>query len=148
MCPIDFNDAEAQIGLALTVGLTVVFEPQPWDEECSTKELPSWCTQIGLCYMSQWNQGRYFSRIETRSFKFTSFVRKTGEPILFEQNIYVPVNKSFAIYPVSGATPWLTDKPPGAMRTQMDNTLRGLDFLQSGSCKGQMQESGIFSRHG
>ena len=37
----------------------------------------------------------------------------------------MPVNKSFAIYPVTGATPWLTDKPPGAMRTQMDNTLRG-----------------------
>ena len=37
MCPIDFDDPEAQLGLALTVGLTAVFEPQPWAEECSTK---------------------------------------------------------------------------------------------------------------
>ena len=37
MCPIDFNDPEAKLGLALTVGLTAVFEPQAWEEECSTK---------------------------------------------------------------------------------------------------------------
>ncbi len=125
-CPVDFNDTQAEIGLAVTVGLAAVFEPQPWDADCSSK---------GTSVMVYSNRSLLHVSVEPgvdislglkrgRS-NFTSFVRKTGEPILFEQNIYVPVNKSFAIYPVSGATPWLTDKPPGAMRTQMDNTLRG-----------------------
>ena len=38
VCPIDFDDPELS-WLALTVRLTAVFEPQPWDEDCSTKAL-------------------------------------------------------------------------------------------------------------
>lgn len=126
LCPVDYNDAEAQIGLALTVGLTAVFEPQPWEEDCSTKGTSVMVySNRSLLHVSMEPGMDISLGLKRGRSNFTSFVRKTGEPILFEQNIYVPVNKSFAIYPVTGATPWLTDKPPGAMQTQMDNTLRG-----------------------
>ena len=126
MCPVDFDDTEGQLGLALTVGLTAVFEPQPWDEDCSTKGTSVMVySNRSLLHVSMGSGADISLGLKRGRANFTSFVRKTGEPILFEQNIYVPVNKSFAIYPVSGATPWLTDKPPGAMQTQMDNTLRG-----------------------
>jgi len=126
LCPIDYDDAEAEVGLALTVGLTAVFEPQPWDEACSTKDTSIMVySNRSLLHVSMKPGVDISLGLKRGRANFTSFVRKTGEPILFEKQIYVPVNKSFAIYPVTGATPWLTDKPPGAMRTQMDNTLRG-----------------------
>jgi hypothetical protein len=126
LCPIDFNDSDATVGLALTVGLTAVFEPQPWDESCSTSDTSVMVyANRSLLHVAMRPGVDVSLGLKRGRRNFTSFVRKSGEPILFEGNIYVPVNKSFAIYPVSGGTPWLTDKPPGAMRTQMDNTLRG-----------------------
>ena len=126
LCPFDYGDTEATIGLAMTVGLTAVFEPQEWSTECGVSDTGIMVySNRSLLHVSM-KPGQDISLGLKRGRRnFTSFVRKSGEPILFEGHIYVPVNKSFAIYPVSGSTPWLTDKPPGAMRTQMDNTLRG-----------------------
>ena len=126
LCPLDVNDDASSVGLAMTVGLTAVFTPQPWSDDCSAKETSIMVySNRSLLHVSMAPGQNISLGLKRGRRDFTSFVRKSGEPILFDGNIYVPVNKSFAIYPVTGSTPWLTDKPPGAMRTQMDNTLRG-----------------------
>ena len=126
LCPINPNDENASVGLSMTVGLTAVFEPQDWSDTCSTKDTAIMVySNRSLLHVSMAPNQDISLGLKRGRRNFTSFVRKSGEPILFEGHINVPVNKSFAIYPVSGGTPWLTDKPPGAMRVQMDNTLRG-----------------------
>ena len=128
LCPISGVTDTAEIGIAVPLADNFVFEPVEWDENCSLD-------QTAVAIYSR-KQLQYFSFSSGYSLdfglkkgdrnNFTTFVRRTGDAVLFEDSIYVPVGKSFVRYPLSGTAPWLTDKPPGGLRYTLDTTLRGV----------------------
>ena len=127
LCQIPGMTDNAMVGVAVPVEGNYVFESVGWDPKCEN-------TQSAVAVYSR-KQLQYFSYADEYSIdlglkkggrkNFTSFVRRTGDAILFDNSIYVPVGKSFVRYPLTGAQPWLTDKPPGGLRYKLDTTLRG-----------------------
>ena len=127
LCPIPGTSETATVGVAVPVEENFVFEPIAWDPKCAE-------SQEAIAVYSR-KQLQYFSFSEDQSINlglkkggrknFTSYVRRTGDAVLFDGSIYVPVGKSFVRYPLAGSQPWLTDKPPGGLRYKLDTTLRG-----------------------
>ena len=135
-CPLTADD-DLQLGAAMRVGDQYVFEPQDWEANCdnSSSAVMVYSNLHLVEFSLQPGHALSFKRKPGRK-DFTAFVQRPGEPILFEDRIFVPIGKSFAIFPISGATPWITDQPPGAMRTKLDNTVRGTGIPKDWSIQG------------
>ena len=134
-CPLTADD-DLQLGAAMRVGDQYVRTPR-LEANCdnSSSAVMVYSNLHLVEFSLQPGHALSFKRKPGRK-DFTAFVQRPGEPILFEDRIFVPIGKSFAIFPISGATPWITDQPPGAMRTKLDNTVRGTGIPKDWSIQG------------
>ena len=138
LCPIPGSQSGDLPGVALKIAENVVFEPVQYDATCNLNQTAILVYHNKALLHASFKPGHHLDfRRKTEGHKdFTSFVSRPGAAILFEDRIFIPIGDSFAIYPLSGAAPWLTDQPPGALRMKMDDHLRGTGIPTNWSING------------
>lgn len=145
LCPLNSSTTGIP-GMGLYVKEKVVFSPIAWADNCDNSSTAVLVFSNRMLKHVSFSPDRNISLdVQSGARKdFTSFVRRNGDAILFEQKIWVRVEKpddgtnsfSFAVYPLSGAAPWLSDQPPGAFKITLDNTFKGTGFSQGWSVQG------------
>ena len=127
LCPMSNQPAGWVAGVALHIRAKSIFEPVPWDPMCM-QVAPTLISSRGnkvLAVSLGPTHSVTLQPSKTGRRDIRSFLTFRTPPVIFEDKIYVPFNKIFAVFPLSGAAPYLSEERPGVWKVPISKKLTG-----------------------